>query len=86
MLKEINLKLVTPCIRIIGNLCVVDDKLVSYYIDNGILEVIEKIMNYCTKAHKKEIMWLISNFAANSEQDSCKIVDSSLSFKIILLS
>lgn len=37
-----------------------------------------------SKRDKKEVLWLISNMAANSEEDAISIVNSHLSFTLIM--
>eukprot|EP00347_Sterkiella_histriomuscorum_P003385 403364502 len=84
-LKDCDLRYSSSCIRILGNLFCLDDTLVNQLIQQGLLTVLDKILGCASKKDKKEALWLISNMAANSEQDSESIILSSISFKLIML-
>lgn len=62
---------------------VFDDNLVAEFINSGILDIIKKVLMFCNKQIKKEAIWLLSNIAANSEQDAESLIDSNIIFNII---
>jgi importin subunit alpha-1 len=49
----------------------------------GLLETLKNVLKYSNKSIKKEVFWLISNIAANSEEDATKLLDSQIVFNII---
>ena len=54
-----------------------------YVKEHGILDILKKVFTYCTKLCRKEALWLVSNIAANSEEDANSIADSSLMLNLL---
>lgn len=79
------MKNVQPCIRFFGNLFACNDALCSLYVkEKGILDLLKRVFTYCTKVTRKEALWLISNVAANSEQDANALADSPLMLNLLM--
>jgi hypothetical protein len=68
--KTLNQKMITNCIRIIGNFIAVKEEICQYFIKQGLLDVLKKVFTYCSMHVRKDAFWLVSNIAANSEQDA----------------
>ena len=65
--KKCDNKDVFYCIRIVGNMIAVNEPLCTELLKKGLLDCLKKVFSFCTKAAKKEALWLISNIAANSD-------------------
>jgi hypothetical protein len=81
--KTLDQRLMYPCIRTIGNFIAVCEDLCSQFVSNGLLDVLKKVFTFCAKHIRKEALWLVSNIAANSEEDAIKIIDSSIIINLI---
>lgn len=44
----------------------------------GLLEAIKAVLGTCSKKVRKEALWLISNIAANSEEDALEIIKKNI--------
>ena len=65
------MKNISNCVRFFGNLFAINDQVCSIYVQNeSFMTRIQNVFTYCTKQVRKETMWLVSNIAANSEQDA----------------
>jgi hypothetical protein len=72
------------CIKYVGDVSTFNDSFASYFIDNGILEEFDVYLSFCSKQDRINVIWVISNFAANSSRDSERIALSNLLYKLIL--
>lgn len=73
------MKNVGRCIRFFGNLFAIDEQACSSYVrQRGFLSLLQRAFTYCDKSTRKEVLWIVSNIAANSEEDANAIVESEL--------
>lgn len=71
-------------IRTIGNFIAEDDHICNVYVQEmGLLETVKNCITIGSKSHKKEALWLLSNVAANSEEDATAIIKKGLMINLI---
>jgi hypothetical protein len=71
-------------LRIVGNFIALDDNICKIFVQQmGLLETLKLCMTIGTKAHKKEVLWVISNIAANSDEEANAIVKKGLLINLI---
>lgn len=72
------------CVRLLGNFIAISDAICKKLIHElGFLDVIKTILILGTKDHKRECFWVLSNIAANSEQEAIAIVKKGLLTNLI---
>jgi hypothetical protein len=72
------------CIRIIGNFIAVNDHVCKKLVyELGLLDVLKTVLVLGTKDHKKETFWLLSNIAANNEEEAIIIIKKGLLTNLI---
>lgn len=59
-------KIITPCVRTLGNFVSGNDKQTQAVLDAGIMECIDKLLTHNKRTIRKESHWLLSNIAAGT--------------------
>lgn len=72
------------CLRVVGNFIVYNEQFCAKVIhEMQLLDVLRHIISVGTMENKKDVLWTLSNIAANGENEAVAIVKSSLLTNII---
>jgi len=77
-LKLVQSRSVCNCLKIIGNLCSFYEHLCGVLIQNGLLEVLKRVIKEMPASVGKDGYWVLSNIVANSEKEAKQVVDSGM--------
>jgi hypothetical protein len=65
-LEESPIALITPALRILGNISTGNAEQTGVVLSNGILPRVEKLLSHQKQTIKRETCWLLSNIAAGT--------------------
>lgn len=84
MLKSLDFRYMMNGLRILGNFLAINEKVCTEMIKElGLLDSIKSILTIGSRTHKKEALWVLSNVAANSEDDAKAIIKKGLMTNLI---
>ena len=63
-LNSMDTKLITPTIRVVGNILAGDDRMTQMCIDAGAIPYLENLLASSNQMVVKETLWCLSNIAA----------------------
>eukprot|EP00501_MAST-03F_sp_TOSAG23-6_P002352 GSMAST32.ASY1.ANO1.2457.1 assembled CDS len=67
LLAHKSFKIVTPCLRTVGNIVSGNDTLTEEIVKVGALNALQQLLNHAKEGIRKEACWAISNIAAGSK-------------------
>ena len=68
-------RIITPCLRALGNFVSGNDAQTQNVIDCGILPVMKNLLTHAKKSVRKEANWLLSNIAAGTQSQINQILE-----------
>lgn len=84
-LSHESIKVITPALRIIGNIASGNDEQTQAILDLDILEYLKICLEINKKSTQKEICWTISNITAGNKKQIQQVIDSGIMTRIIEL-